>query len=266
LTPLELGLIALALLLVAIIGTLNGRHLRERQRLHERLERSAGELQSLQLAFSRFAPDDVIERIIATGSADSGEKKTVTVLFADLVGFTALSESIEPALLVQVLNGYFERMSQAITDQNGYVSTLIGDGILALFGATTPNPWQENDAVHAAIAMRIALADYNRTLEADGLPTLSIGIGIHRGTGVAGLVGSRQRKEFAFVGRTVNVAARAQDLTRRLGGDIIVTEALRAQLDPRFELRALPDTQVKGVSRPLEIHAVVGYATGGGGR
>jgi adenylate cyclase len=208
------------------------------------------------MSFSRFAPDEVIERIIASGVFTSGEKKEVTVLFADLVGFTALSEQVEPPLLVQILNGYFERMSHAISDHRGYVSTLIGDGILALFGALAPNPWQGNDAVHAALAMRKELDEYNQELKAEGLPTLSIGIGLHRGTGIAGLVGSKELMEFAFVGRTVNIAARIQELTRHYPADIILTEALQKGLDPRFVLREQPPTQVKGVAKPITIYAV----------
>jgi adenylate cyclase len=235
---------------------------RESFRLRDRLEHAAQDLESLQQAFSQFAPDDVIERIIAEGTADIGEKKQVTVLFADLVGFTALSEQLEPSVLLRVLNGYFEQMSGTIAEHDGYVSTLIGDGLLALFGAMHPNPWQANDAVHAALAMRVALADYNQHLAAEALPPLSIGIGVHSGSGVAGLVGSRQRREFAFVGRTVNVAARVQDLTRTLGAEIIVTEAVRQSLDPAFELRPLPETMAKGLADPLELHAVLGRNPG----
>ena len=85
------------------------------------------------------------------------------------------------------------------------------------------------------------------------------GIGLHRGMGVAGLVGSKNLMEFAVAGRTVNVAARVQDLTRQLEADIIVTEELRGTLDPRFRLRELPATPVKGVTEPLVIHAVDGF-------
>ncbi len=232
------------------------RFAREAARLRRRLRDAAGELERLQRAFSRFAPDEVIERIIADGSADKGEKKEVTVLFADLVDFTALSERVEPSELVRILNGYFERMSRAISDHRGYVSTFIGDGILAFFGATDPNPWQGNDTIEAALAMRIALADYNTELAARGLPTLAMGIGLHRGTGVVGLVGSRELKEFAFVGRTVNIAARTQELTRSYGTDIILTESLRRTIDTRFRVRPLPDTLVKGVQQPLAIYAL----------
>ncbi len=256
---LALGLAALA----GVLAFLFYRARTEQARLRERLEAGARELQSLQMSFSRFTPDEVIERVIAEGITDLGEKKVVTVLFADIVGFTPLSEAVEPTVLVRILNGYFERMSDAITQHRGHVATFIGDGLLAFFGAHSPNPWQANDAVHAALAMRAALADYNQELEREGLPTLGIGIGLHRGPGVAGLVGSKELKEFAFVGRTVNVAARVQDLTRSYEADIILTESLREKLDPRFELEPLPDTGVKGVSKPLVIHAVVGFSETG---
>jgi adenylate cyclase len=237
------------------------RHSRqEAKRLRERLESATGKLQNLQLSFSRFAPDEIIERVIIDGHGEIGEKKEVTALFADLVGFTALSEQIEPSVLVGVLNGYFDRMSEAISQHRGYVSTFIGDGILALFGALTPNPWQGNDAVHAALAMRGALASYNRELVERGVPELSVGIGLNRGMGIAGLVGSHNLKEFAFVGGTVNVAARVQDLTRQHSENIIITAALQESLDPRFRLRALPATHVKGVAEPLSLYAVDGFA------
>ncbi len=89
------------------------------------------------------------------------ERKEVTALFADLVGYTALSEHLEPPVLAGVLNGYFQRMSDAIGEHRGHVATFVGDGLLAYFGALRPNPWQSDDAVHAALAMRAALADYN---------------------------------------------------------------------------------------------------------
>jgi adenylate cyclase len=246
--------------LVVVAGALATRSRREAARLRERLQSVAGDLQNLQHSFSRFAPDEVIERVIANGLGDVGEKKEVTVLFADLVGFTALCESVEPTELVGILNGYFERMSRAITEHRGHVSTFIGDGLLALFGALTPNPWQGDDAARAALAMQQALRGYNDELRKKGLPTLAVGIGLHRGNGVAGLVGSRDLKQFAFVGGTVNVAARIQDLTRTMDADLILSDALRATLDPRFQLRPLPDARVKGVADPIRIHALVGVS------
>jgi adenylate cyclase len=244
---------------IVVLAALLHRARRDRALLRERLAASTQELQNLQLSFSRFTPDEVIERVITEGITEHGEWKEVTVLFADIRGFTPLAEAVEPTVLVRILNGYFERMSEAIGQHRGHVATFIGDGLLAFFGAHAPNPWQANDAVHAALAMRAALEEYNTELVRKELPPLGIGIGLHRGPGVAGLVGSRELKEFAFVGRTVNVAARVQDLTRSYEADIILTETLREKLDPRFELEPLPDTPVKGVSEALVIHAVKGF-------
>ena len=230
-------------------------------RLRDHLEATAVELEHLQHACSRLAPDGVVQRLIDAGSgagerAVAPERKVATALFADLVGYTALSETLEPALLARVLNGYFQRMSDAIHEHRGHVSTFLGDGILAYFGALRPNPWQCDDAVAAALAMRAAIADYNVELRAEGLPPVGLGIGIHRGPGLAGLIGSRERMEFAFVGRTVNIAARVQGLTRVHGTDILVTEDVRSALDQAFVVDAMPAESVKGIAEPVVTYAV----------
>jgi class 3 adenylate cyclase len=230
---------------------------RESHRLRGRLERSTQALQQLQQSFRRFAPGEVIEKLIE-GTHAEPEKREVTVLFADLVGFTALSEKLEPGVLVRVLNGYFDRMSRAISENRGHVSKFIGDGILALFGALDANPWQADDALRAAVAMRAALGDYNRALAAEGLPELAVGIGIERGTVIAGLIGTADLLEFTVVGRSVNLAARVQAVTREHGVDILVTDAVRAALGDQVALRALPTAKLKGVAEPVGIWAVDG--------
>ncbi|MDX1649418.1 MAG: adenylate/guanylate cyclase domain-containing protein [Myxococcota bacterium] len=256
------GWVALAglLALSGLFAALWWRSRRQASRLRHRLEVAALDLQRLQRSFAHFAPDALVERIIARGLHGGGEYKEITVLFADLVGFTPLAERLEPGALLEVLNGYYERMSRAISDHQGYVSTLLGDGILALFGALEPNPWHANDAVHAALAMRAELDDYNAELARRGLPTLALGIGLHRGSGVVGLVGSSEKQEFTLVGRTINVAARVSDLTRdHDGADILVTGDLRDVLAPQFVVHALPPARLRGIREPVPLFAVEGY-------
>ena len=247
-----------AALLVAVAAlVLHRRHARRTAAaLARRVEAASRSLESLQQAFSRFAPAEVVEDIISQGVSTRSEKKEVTVLFADLKGFTPLSERLDPAVLVDILNGYFERMSRAITSHRGHVGKFIGDGIMALFGALEANPWQTNDAVHAALAMRAALAEYNAALVADALPALAMGIGIHRGPVVAGVIGSAELVEYGVIGATVNVAARVEHLTRIRGVDVLVTGAVRDVLDPRFRLQAMPLAEVPGVSTALATFAV----------
>jgi class 3 adenylate cyclase len=252
----------LAIAASVMAAVLAGLWLRSRSQVRlqgDRLSVAAEQLERLQVSFNRFAPEAVIEEIIASGVPTQGEKKEVTILFADLVGFTALSERVEPANLVRILNGYFETMATELRAHRGYLASLAGDGILALFGALEANPWQTDDAVHAALAMRRALARYNEILIRDGHEPLSIGIGLHHGSGVAGLVGSQELMAFTVVGRTINLASRVQDLTRDLDADIIITGSLRAKIGPRFRCRPLPATKVKGISEPLDIYALEGW-------
>jgi adenylate cyclase len=226
------------------------------RRLEARLDAAAHSLESLQRAFTRFAPAEVVEDVIARGVSTRSEKKEITVLFADLKGFTPLAERLDPAVLVRVLNGYFQRMSAAIHADQGHVAKLIGDGILALFGALEANPWQTNDAARAALAMRAALDDYNRTLARDGIAPLALGIGIHRGPVVAGVIGSPELLEYGVLGATVNLASRVERLTRVHDVDILVSEAARAALDPRFRLRAMPAADAPGISAPVVTWAL----------
>jgi adenylate cyclase len=247
---------ALLAALVVALAIAFERARRASARARTRLAAATQELERLQHAFARFAPMELVERVIASGVPSSGERKEVTVLFADLVGFTPLAESLDPAVLVRVLNGYFERMSGAISAHQGHISTLIGDGILALFGALEPDPWHTDDAARAALAMRAELARYNEELAAEGLPKLALGIGLHRGRGIAGLVGSSELMQFTVVGTVVNVAARVQALTREHGVDILLTPEVQAALDPRFALRELPPRALKGIGTPVRTFAL----------
>jgi class 3 adenylate cyclase len=258
-TPGSAGALAAAALLLALVAWLWARG-REIAGLRTRLAAATLELERLQREFARFAPRGIVEEIVSSGIASRGERRDATVLFADLVGYTRLSEQLDPSTLVRILNGYFEIASRCITEHRGRVSTFLGDGILALYGALEPDPWQCDDAVRTALALREALATYSRDLAGEGLPPLSLGVGIHRGPGVAGLVGSREKMEFTLIGRTTNLAARVQGLTRVLGVDVLVTREVRDALDSRFALRPLAAAEVKGIAEPVELFAVEGFA------
>lgn len=246
---------ALAILVLGALALLQ----RQRARMLERrLEAASLELQRLQDTCARFAPPRVLDKLLSEGGEPPAERKVVTALFADLVGYSALSGQLEPPVLARVLNGYFQRVSDAVSGHHGYVSTFLGDGILAYFGAIEPNPWQCNDAARAALAVRAALRAYNDELAREGLPRLGVGIGLHRGPGLAAMIGSRERREYAFVGRTVNLAARVQALTREHKVDILLTEDVRGELDPAFTLREMPPSEVKGFEGAVRTFALVG--------
>ncbi len=248
------------LALATILATALYRKSRRLQALEAQLQAAAADLEHLQQACSRLAPPAVVQQLIIDGTrlnvAGTAERKIATALFVDLVGFTEMSERLEPAVLVRILNGYYERMTDAIDEHRGQVGTYVGDGIVAYFGALQSNPWQCDDAVRAALAMREAIRAYNVELDGEGLPHLSIGVGIHRGSGLAGLVGSNQRREFSFLGSAVNLAARVQGLTRLHQVDILITEALRAEIDKNIILTPMPAERVKGFAEPVVTYAV----------
>jgi adenylate cyclase len=235
------------------------RHRRDAAALRRRLVAAHGELEHLQGAFSRFAPRELVDRI-ASGQAAGAETKDVTILFADLVGFTALGGRVDAEVLVGVLNEHFRRMSRIVADHRGHVAKFIGDGLMALFGAHQPNPWQANDAAHAALAMQASVEAHNAELVRRGLPPLGMGIGIHRGHVIAGVIGSAELQEFTVIGAPVNLASRVERLTRAHGARILLTSAVRTHLDPRFLLRELPPLQVRGVAEPVTVFSLEGGA------
>lgn len=250
--------VALALLAVLTIGWRGER--RVTQALRAQLDTLARQLESFQQACARLAPAGLVQQLASVGAEAAAERKVVTALFVDLMGYTALSEKLDAPVLARLLNGYFERVADAIGEHRGHVSTFLGDGILAYFGALEPNPWQCNDSAHAALAIRAAIADYSRELEAEGLPPIGVGVGIHRGAGLAGLLGSRDRREYMVIGSTVNLAARVQSLTREHGVDVLVTDAVREQLDARFALKAMPARSVKGIAEPVVTFSLVSFS------
>jgi class 3 adenylate cyclase len=250
------GALAVALALAAAL-------LYRRARQLERLLAVAQEkLEQLQRQFEQFVPPDVVEKLTGAQEAFAPQRRQVTMLFADLRGFTALCDRLDPAVTVRILNEYFRRMSTVIGRHHGHINELVGDGLLALFGALEPNPWQARDSVLAALEMRAELARYNQELRAKSLPELRFGIGIHSGEVVAGVMGAGTLNKFSVTGDPINVASRVEGLTTVHKVDLLVTEEIRSTLDGHFLLRAMPATRVKGKPEPLVTYFVEDAAPG----
>jgi adenylate cyclase len=186
-----------------------------------------------------------------------GEKKDVTVLFADLRDFTPLTESIPPKEMVRILNCYFTEMAPAILSRYGSILQYLGDEIYAVFGAPMPLSDHPRQAVSAALDMRKRLIEVNKLLEKQGDVLLSHGIGIHSGPVVAANLGSSERLTYGLVGDTVNLASRIQGLTKQFNTDILVSAQSRARLADEFAVEELPATLVKGKNSPAEIYKVL---------
>ena len=130
---------------------------------------------------------------------------------------------------------------------------------MAVFGAPERNPWQAIDATRAALAVMEELARYNEALARDGHGPLNIGVGVHRGPAVAGIVGNDSLADYTVIGDTVNTAARVEGLAHEPPYPILISDGVARELDARFTLRALPDVTLRGKHEPLRLHAVEGY-------
>lgn len=205
---------------------------------------------------------EVAAQLMREGSALGGEERKLTILFADLRGFTTLSENLPPREVVTLLNRYLDRMSQAIEAEGGVIDKFIGDEIMALFGAPVPAKNCATRAIDAALAMRRELDRFNTELAAEGQPPLGFGIGINTAHVIAGNIGSSRRLNYSVIGDGVNLAARLQSLTRNpdFSTDLIVSEdTLQAAKKKRtYSSRDLGLANVKGRTQTVHIHAIDG--------
>ncbi len=183
-----------------------------------------------------------------------GELREATVLFADIRGFTPLSEGLGAQDVVAMLNEYFEMMIEIVFHNEGTLDKFIGDEIMVLYGAPTSRADDPVRAVRTALEMQAALIEFNRTRQAEGMVPILIGVGINTGEVVAGYMGSTRTMEYTAIGDTVNTGSRLCSIAK--AGEIIVSESTWARVESQFEAVPLAPTKVKGKAAPLRIFNV----------
>lgn len=216
---------------------------------------------ALKETFGKYVAREVRDEVLSGHIPLDGEKKNVTVLFSDLRDFTPMTESLDPKVVIKIMNSYFKEMSEAIRDQGGLVLQFIGDEIYAVFGAPVPRPDHPNRAFRAGLAMKQKLVELNRQFAERGWPSLRHGIGVHTGEALAANIGSPDRLSYLLVGDTINVASRLQSLTKEAGVEMIVSGATYAALTDtermRTEVRDLRQVHLKGKSTPVDLFVVI---------
>jgi adenylate cyclase len=211
--------------------------------------------QGVQLsALERFL-SPAISRKIAAEAADirlGGESQRITLLFADVRGFTTMAEKLKPREAVEVLNEFLARMTNVIFEHDGTLDKYLGDGLMALFGAPFALENDAEAAVRAAVNMQKSLAELNMI---SGKSPLNMGIGIHTGEAVVGFLGTERRMDYTAIGDTVNVASR---LTSQAGpGQIVISAATYAQICREIPCSRLSAMKLKGRDEPIEVHEVL---------
>lgn len=210
--------------------------------------------QKVRDALGKIVSPDVARALLEGegGPALGGSRRTLTLLFSDIRGFTSWSEGTEPEVLVADLNRYFTEMVRIVHEEGGIVDKFIGDGMMAVFGLGG-EAGASAAAARAALRMEEALAKLNPTLSRP----LRIGVGLHRGAVIAGNIGAPDRLEFTVIGDTVNTAARLESLTAKLGCAILLSGAVRDDLPEADRARWVSRGahELKGKSAAVEVFA-----------
>ncbi|QFZ93313.2 adenylate/guanylate cyclase domain-containing protein [Synechococcus elongatus] len=228
------------------------------------------ERRSLRRALALRVSPALLSTILAQRDAVAnqlgGHSCEAVILFSDLRGFTQLSSQIDSTVLVALLNRYFEAMAQPILAAQGLIDKFVGDAIMAEFGLplSRGTAIEAQAAIQAALAMRRSLAHLRTELAAEGLPLLFHGIGLNLGTVVAGNLGAPERLEYTVIGDAVNVAARLEGLTKTLGHDIVISQALYEQVKECIEVLPLGLQPVAGRAQPVFTYAVLDERGGDG--
>jgi class 3 adenylate cyclase len=206
----------------------------------------------------RFATREVAQDLQESGFALGGKRVNASVMFADIRGFTTLAESQPPEETIELLNTWYTLMFDAIGAHGGVVSLMIGDGLMAIFGAPLPLPDHCARAVRSALEMQETMALFNDERRAAGRPEVRIGIGIASGDMVAGYAGTNERATYTCIGDTVNLASRLEAHTKVAQQPILLDAATRDGLGDGIAVRSLGSVVVKGRSAAVDVFAVDG--------
>ena len=242
----------------------------------DRMAAGLEERERLRATFGRYVSEDVARAVLANPAAAGlgGDLREVTVLFSDLRGYSTIVEHLAPAQVIAIVNRYLDEMTGLVDRHHGCVLELLGDGVLAVFGAPVAHADHAAQALACARAMQARLAELNRAWEASGeaaawqargLPTLAVRIGVHTGRVVAGNIGGATRMKYAVLGDAVNVAARLEQLNKELGTTLLFSAATHAQLPAALAARAvaLGEHRLKGRDQPEALFTIDGDAAAG---
>ena len=238
---------------------------RKRQEVQDLLTESTLQTQQLKKhnqvvrqLFGRFVSHDIAEELLTKTShlKQESELKEVTILMADLRGFSLVSQHYQPADVVRLLNIYLESMIEVVNHHGGTVDEVLGDAILVFFGAPLARQNHREDAITCALAMQIAMEKVNATITSLGLPSVEMGIGICSGEVMVGTIGSSVRAKYGVVGTAVNMAARIEELT--VGGEILAAESTILGISKQLHIEAEQQLQAKGKADPLRVFSITG--------
>lgn len=209
-------------------------------------------------AFGRYVTQEVVNRLLDShdGLKLGGEIREISMMMSDIRGFTALTAKMKPEDIITLLNRYLGKMVQILLDHRGIIDEIIGDGILAFFGAPEPLENHPELAVACALKMQLSMREMNDRNLKDGLPRLEMGIAVNTGTPVVGNIGSDQRVKYGAVGPDVNFTGRVESFT--VGGQVLITQSTYDRLADILEIRKTLQVEMKGFTGKVTLYDVKG--------
>lgn len=208
--------------------------------------------------FGRYLTQEVVKRLLDSkdGLKLGGEIRELSIMMSDLRGFTALTSTMSPEQVIKFLNRYLGKMVEIILDHHGIIDEIIGDGILAFFGAPEDLENHPELAVACALKMQLAMEEINIQNEADGLPHLEMGVAVNTGKVVVGNIGSQKRAKYGAVGAQVNFTGRVESFT--VGGQVLISGATYERLSEILNVRQTLEVGMKGVPGKVRLYDVKG--------
>ncbi|MBT3409982.1 MAG: adenylate/guanylate cyclase domain-containing response regulator [Halieaceae bacterium] len=233
----------------------------ERKRWHDREQLYRQQLERnekfIRATFGRYLSDEIVTDILERpeGLELGGDLRRVTIMMSDIRGFTSLSEQLEPAQVVSLINRYLAAMTDIIMAYHGTIDEFIGDAILAVFGAPQYRDDDADRATQCALEMQAAMEEINRLNREDGLPEITTGIALNTGDVIAGNIGSERRSKYGFVGHAMNVTSRIEDVTA--GGEILIADSTLQSLNNQYRTGDSRELKVKGIDELLQVHQIL---------
>jgi adenylate cyclase len=218
----------------------------------ERAEKLAQDAERRRAKLARYFSPNIVEELLSSSEESETRTQTVTILFADIWGFTRASSVLPGPEVMSLLREFLSVVEEAVFDNQGTLDKFLGDGLMATFGTPWVGPQDATNALHCACQMVDKIAAWNERRARSNLPEVFIGVGIHRGEVVLGEIGSERRLEFAVVGDPVNVASRLQEMTRKFQLAIVASDDVIAAA------RTESGWVTRGVFRPLGPHELRG--------
>ncbi len=239
--------------------------LESRTRIHSNIKEislmdsSIADMKTALRSFAKYVPKDIVGKLIQEGKELSlgGEKKEVTMMFSDIAQFTTIAEKLPTEFLLSLLAEYFDLLSKIILQNQGTIDKYIGDAILGLWGAPVEVPDQAACACHAALLCQAAVRQLNQQRREKNAPEFPTRIGIHKGTVIAGNIGTIERMNYTVIGDAVNAAARLQDMNKVYQTNIVISDLIYQETNNRFLVRPLDLVAVKGKQEKIKLYELV---------